>query len=447
MICFLIYSPQKGSNISKTMGLADYSYYFVMQRFLPVLRRIGLAHQVRDPQREIEPLKEVLKRFNIEPLLLSFAPPHKTPVVDCPTFPIFAWEYSSIPTESWGDDESNNWQFALSRTQGAITHSEFAVTATRAAMGNDFPLCSLPAPVWDAHAAQAPASLPDKEWVLQFSGVLMDSHELGLQNTHDIANPALTRQEQRVVLRGVVYAAVLNPNDGRKNWHDTLWAFCWAFRDNPAVTLLIKAVHHDAKFACEMLLHEMKKLAPYQCRVVVIHGFLDDDTYQTMINGVTYIVNSSYGEGQCLPLMEFMSAGKPAIAPDHSAMADYLRADNSFILRSWPEWTHWPHDPRLLLRTFRRQIDWQSLFDAYVESYAVATTQHQRYLAMSQAASQALQAHCSQQVITDGLKRFLKQRGFSTATSGMLYAPLQLYVRLAGYQIRRRARRRKQRGE
>lgn len=441
MICFLVYSPQNSGNIASSMGLADYSYYFVMQRFLPVLRTLGMVIQVHDPAREVDDLSAVLKRLGIESILLSFAPPNKTPQVRCVTLPVFAWEYSTIPTESWGGDERNNWQFALSHARGAITHSRFAVTATQAAMGDDFPLCSLPAPVWDAYSARNPSALRNGDWILQFDGVVLDSHELGLSKTHNVVSPSLESTARHLFLRGVIYAAVFNPNDGRKNWHDTLWAFCWAFRENWSVTLLIKLVHHDARFACEILLHEMKKLAPYKCRVVVIHGFLDDDAYQTMINGVTYVVNSSYGEGQCLPLMEFMSAGKPALAPDHSAMADYLNADNAFVVRSSPEWTHWPHDPRLVLRAFRYRLDWQSLFDAYVESYAVATTQQERYRAMSLAATDALRAHCSHQVIAEGMKKFLGQLGL--AAVGRAPSVLEQFCyRIAGRIIRYHARRR-----
>lgn len=435
VICFLVYSPQNNGNIADSMGLADYSYYFVMRRFLPVLRRLGLVIQVRDPVREVDRLSSLLKRLGIDSLLLSFAPPNKTPQVQCVTLPVFAWEYSTIPTESWGGDERNNWQFVLSQLRGAITHSGFAVKATKLAMGEKFPVCSLPAPVWEVHAR--PAQLPrQQDWILHFSGMVLDSHELGLRSTHAIVDPPLEKNAQRVVLRGVVYAAVFNPNDGRKNWHDTLWAFCWAFRDNWSATLLIKLVHHDAHFACQILLHEMKKLAPYKCRVVVIHGFLDDDAYQTMIDGVTYVVNSSYGEGQCLPLMEFMSAGKPALAPDHTAMADYINADNAFVLRSGPEWTHWPHDPRLVLRAFRYRLDWQSLFDAYVESYLVATSQPDRYLAMSQAATSALRLHCSQQAVADRLRIFLIQLGYADAAGYAPSLPARLGYRMLGLGLR-----------
>jgi len=436
LICFLVYSPQNSDNIAMSLGLADYSYYFVMQRFVPALQKIGVVLVVSDPLREVDPLHDLLGRLGFDVLFLSFTPPNKTALgLRCPTVPVFAWEYSTIPTESWGGDERHNWGLVLSRVRAAITHSVFAKTATTKALGNDYPVCVLPAPLWDLYQP-AFHELSLTHWSLGFHGVVLDSHQLGLRETHDIAEPDLEKKLRYISLQGVVYAAVFNPNDGRKNWHDTLWAFCWAFRDNSDVTLLIKLVHHDAAFACGILLHEMKKLAPYQCRVVVIHGYLDDDTYRTMISRVTYIVNSSHGEGQCLPLMEFMSAGKPALAPNHSAMVDYIDESNAFVVRSSEEWTHWPHDPRLVLRTFRYRLDWQSLFDAFVASHRVALREPARYVAMSRAATSALQRHCSLAVIEAGLRDFLQELGIREPVAAPSYL-VRAFAGLPGRLLRR----------
>ena len=37
----LVYCPLHSGNIQSSLGAADYSYYFVMQRFLPLLREFG----------------------------------------------------------------------------------------------------------------------------------------------------------------------------------------------------------------------------------------------------------------------------------------------------------------------------------------------------------------------------------------------------------------------
>ena len=59
--------------------------------------------------------------------------------------------------------------------------------------------------------------------------------------------------------------------------------------------------------------------------------------------------------------MEFMSSGKPAVAPRNTAMIDYIDADNAFIVDSSEEATAWPHDPRAAYRTLRYITDWESL--------------------------------------------------------------------------------------
>ena len=65
----------------------------------------------------------------------------------------------------------------------------------------------------------------------------------------------------------------------------------------------------------------------------LLHGYLTADTYQRLMATTAFIVNASHGEGQCLPLMEYLSIGKPAIAPCHSAMADYIDDAVGFVVQ------------------------------------------------------------------------------------------------------------------
>jgi glycosyltransferase involved in cell wall biosynthesis len=151
---------------------------------------------------------------------------------------------------------------------------------------------------------------------------------------------------------------------------------------------------------------EMYRSAPFACRIVLLAGYLDDDNYQRMIALTSYVVNTSYGEGQCLPLMEFMSAGKPAVAPNSSAMADYITTANAFVVASSREMTCWPHDPRQAYRTYRYRIDFESLVHAFKTSYSVRTDQR-RYESMSSCALNSLREHCSDEVLVDKFMAFL----------------------------------------
>ena len=209
-------------------------------------------------------------------------------------------------------------------------------------------------------------------------------------------------------LKGVVYTSVLNPGDDRKNWIDMLKAFCWAFRDIEDATLVLKMTHHSIGAFLGVFHYHMLRIGPVKCRVVLLHGYLDSEQFKQLIDVSTYYVNSSRCEGLCLPLMEFMSSGVPAVAPCNTAMADYVTEDSVFVVRSSREPGIWPHDPRTLLRTLRYRIDWSSLVEQLKRSYVVATSEPSRYRQMSSAASAVQRDFCSEAVVANKLRQFFR---------------------------------------
>ncbi|QXI15774.1 glycosyltransferase [Pseudomonas hamedanensis] len=416
----IIHSETNKSNIQQNLGRPEYSYYFVLKEFRPVLERIGQVLEVSHPDELVDRLYFDCLSRGEDCVFLSFSPPHRTPVhYACPTIPVFAWEFSTIPTESWQGEPRHDWRTVLQACGRAITHSTFTVNAVRDVMGPDYPICAIPAPVWDRFAARG-ASLAKRPVIdpvtLNLRGLLIDSRRTDLRpygppglrdgSPLDLSAPAADCQLQ---LEGVVYTSVFNPYDGRKNWQDMISAFCTAFRDISDATLVLKLTHHDIADALTDMLHHLYKNQSYQCRIVLIHGYLADVDYEALVQATSYVVNSSYGEGQCLPLMEFMSCGKPAIAPLNTAMADYVSSDNAFIVDFTEELTAWPHDPRAAYRTLRYITDWDSLCLAYRTSYDVAKADEPRYAAMSAAAIGSLQRFCSQASTEQRLRAFFAQ--------------------------------------
>jgi glycosyltransferase involved in cell wall biosynthesis len=122
----------------------------------------------------------------------------------------------------------------------------------------------------------------------------------------------------------------------------------------------------------------------------------------------TYYVNTSHCEGLCLPLMEFLCCGIPAVAPDHTAMGDYINTRVAFPVASSIEQNVWPEDTRDLFRTLRYRINWESLRDGFLESYRVATEEPKQYRRMSKAARQELGKYCSVTAVTRKLSKFFK---------------------------------------
>ena len=419
---FLIHSETESGNIVKNLGASEYSYYFVLKEFRPLLEEMGLVVAVSDPAQEADRIWDNAARHGEACMFLTFSPPHRSFIPSrCPTIPVFAWEFDTLPTESWNDDPRHDWRTVLRQAGRAITHSSFAVETTKAAMGRDFPVVSLPAPVWDGYAglydAGASAVMPSASIAVR--GRVFDTRNLDL-TPHSSAGRRLmgppplppeagTRETlHELALDGVIYGSVFCPMDGRKNWFDMVCGFCLALGDREDATLVLKLTHHDCELAILAMLGDLAKLPPFRCRVVLIDGYLPDESYLRLTSLSSYTVNTSHGEGQCLPLMEYMSAGKPAIAPTHTAMADYITPANAFILTSTREPAIWPHDPREAMRTRRHRINFETLMAAYRESYDVAKHHPARYAQMAAAAYHGLKEHCSRKKIRAGLQAFLQ---------------------------------------
>jgi len=147
---FIIYSDTTAATLEKRLGLAEYSYYFVLKEYQPVLEQMGKVVIVTNPAIEVDPIFAECQARQEPCVFLSFSPPNKTCLnLACPTIPVLAWEFDTIPDEVWNDDPLNDWRNVFGKLGWAITHSQFAVKVIKKAMGEDFPIVSIPAPVWD----------------------------------------------------------------------------------------------------------------------------------------------------------------------------------------------------------------------------------------------------------------------------------------------------------
>ncbi|MGD8220069.1 glycosyltransferase [Pseudomonas thivervalensis] len=508
---FILYSDVNDRSISQSLGRPEYSYYFVLKAYRPVLESLGPVHVVSSVA-EVDPLYQTLQQAGQDCLFLSFSPPHKTPLdLLCPMVCVVAWEFDSIPAEHWDDDPRHDWSRTLARHGRVITLSSHTAEAIRRSLGEDFPVLVLPTPLWERFAAvrERHPSLPiNPGTTLRIKGCIIDSRPLGLsadgliapileESPHPATKPqpltwrrraSISRRYLREVIRaftgkaeqapvwlfkhnllswyreavrdlipgpvriaasrilrgpslaveaapepapsehpqavlpdtrqvvetnvsGVVYVSVFNPDDGRKNWHQLITAFCWALRDVEDATLVLKMTQNDLSTYYVELLTLLSQLSPFSCRVVVMHGYLEDEQFARLYGAASFYVNASRCEGLCLPLMEFMSCARPVIAPDHTAMRDYIDAEVAFIVKSSREPTIWPEDSRILYRTLRHRPDWGSLKLAYEQSYAMAKHQPQAYQAMAVAASERMRRYCGFAPVQRRLADFIAAPG------------------------------------
>lgn len=508
--------------IRADLGRPGHSTHFIRAAFEPVLRRLGDVVPVTDLS-TVDDLFDACAESGEPCALLCFALPHQVPItLRCPTIPIFGWEFTTIPCESWNGEPFNDWRVVFRHCGRAIALSSHAAALVRDTMGEDFPVAAIPPPVFDRFAAlreaapvlagrdiichgdlfdteadprfltgpvwspppaaepviapaavepaveAEPAVAPAAEipprlgararlsltlhyllaWyravlrdlmpaparrALSVSGrlafrlyrraapaavpePLAESREATPGVAAPVGSlpaataPAPAPPEIRLRLHGVVYVSMFSPEDWCKNWQDSVSAFVWAFRDNAQATLVLKLPPWAAGPAFADIEDWLLQFAPFRCRIVALFGFLDPPELAALIRAAHFYVNSSAGESSGLPVLEFLSAGRPAIAPHHTAMADVLTERAGFPLRSAKEHNVWPHDPRRLFTTMRHRLDWSSILAAYETSFAVATAADDGYRRMAAEAQAAARRFCAAPVAEQRLRNFLDFR-------------------------------------
>jgi glycosyltransferase involved in cell wall biosynthesis len=209
---------------------------------------------------------------------------------------------------------------------------------------------------------------------------------------------------------GLVYTTMFGVGDKRKNHRDLLSAFLYAFKDRADVTLVIKLVtathreHHETS----VLRDSYRQLnIQHQCRVVVITEYLDDSQMRDLLRATTFYVNASHAEGACLPLQQALAGGRPAIAPGHTAMADYMDEAVGFVVRSHREPACWPQDPRGALRTTWYRLVWSDLRIAFEESARLVAKGATGYHAVAESARTRMLAHASRDEVAKALRKAL----------------------------------------
>lgn len=477
---FLVYTKYNSDTIRESIGASEYSYYFVLKKFLPVLAKIGEVRRVENPLLEVDPIYEQALQEGQSCFFLSFTAPHNT-IIDlkCPTIPVFAWEYDTIPNESWDDLETNNWVYVLERLGAAITHSQHSVQVVKRELGEDFPIISCPAPLetkFSLTPEQIEAKNPIQQYTVHLSKEVVDSKGLlvgqlsgeksmtdRMEITHvllqtwshkvledmiphglyrfirktylltgtliartlrfisaminslrprkkkqaDIPPKLDQRASATTTVSGIIYTSILNIFDNRKNYVDMLTAFCYALKDKPDATLILKTpIMGSLYFYREKIMNFLRKLPAFSCRIVVVGQYLDNESYLKLLKATSFYVNTSYGEGQCLPLMEYMAAGVPAIAPTATALADYVDESNAFTLKTCAVPTAWQHDERRAIRTVQHRPDWYALVEAYQASYHMAKHRPEDYKKMSSCAHSTLKDHISPRKAKERLESF-----------------------------------------
>jgi len=417
------------------IGREAYSYHFVYQAFAPLLRRWGEVVEITRAESRLDYSLWRIRERGVEPIHLSFLPLHLVyPSSQAPNVAFPFWEYPDIPNQDFDNNPRNNWVRVANRMSMILTASGFTRDAFSRG-GVRTPVRVVPVPIRPEYfdipdhrpgeraridspvhvfPSAPPAPVAPDPW--RAEGLRQLGLRAGSKYVYrSFVKPHLPSLVERYVsfsiklgrmvdsqhrhtfrlpppdadsleLSGVVYTSFVNPFDPRKNWQDLLSAFLIALGDQEDATLILKLVvppELSARGLNGILQHYRGLGLRHRCKLVFLTSYLSDAQLVELTRLSTYYVSAARAEGACLPLQDFLAAGRPAIAPVHTAMADYFDRDVGFVVDSHLEPTWWAHDPSRSYNTTWHRIVWQSLFDQLRDSYRVATLEASRYAAMA----------------------------------------------------------------
>jgi glycosyltransferase involved in cell wall biosynthesis len=443
------------ADLARHLGSADYSYGFVWRGLEPVLSQLGEVHLVDRPESRLSHAAAQVRRAERVPVHIALLPPHLAYFpADVPTILFPFWEFPEIPDRAFAHDTRQDWTITARGSRHIVTACEFTARAFRRSRLSN-PVTVIPVPLDPACFDVAPWN-PRSSWTHECRHIELGSS--GRPETHleepasegcslrrswkqslcraygrclrpwlsdktlhrarrfrqkvlripDVPPPLLPRRQ--LMLSGLVYLSVFNFSDRRKNPRDLLTAFLTTFRDRNDVSLVLKLAtnpqteHDEVRQLVEM--YQSFGLA-HRCRLIAITDYLEPSVLRGLHGAAAFYVNTSKAEGACLPLQEALAAGRPAIAPDHTAMADYLDPEVGFPIHSSPEPTAWPHDPSQRSSTTWARLSWSSLSDRLRESAEVALHDRRRYERLASAARARMQSFASRDVVRAAWRELL----------------------------------------
>ena len=359
------------------LGETGYSYDFVLRAFLPLLELYGEVTRVDRPESQVDFAVRRLSRRGLVPVQLSFRPFSDAYLSRSAANVVFPfWEFPDIPSTDYKDNPRNNWLRIANHASLILTASQFTADALARA-GVKQPVRVVPVPIsppyfdvpdWQRgqtvtidcpsyvlHQPEVPRlrpadpkarpgpdsagfrlknqlrSVARRIWVdglkpllpLRLSKSLVAAKNAGKRAWKE-GETELPIPASRLELSGIVYTAILNPDDKRKNWQDLVTAFLLALGDRDDATLVLKLVVSYAAPVREVLAFYNKLGLPHRAKIVLVTDYLSDAQMRELARASTFYVNASRAEGACLPLQDHLAAGRPGIAPACTAMSDYF---------------------------------------------------------------------------------------------------------------------------
>jgi hypothetical protein len=395
-----------GATEGKNLGTAGYSHDFVAKLFGELLSRWGKVVFVPDPKKNLELAVQNARDRGYDPVHLSVLPFQDVCFAETiPNVVMPAWEFPDVPDHGFDDNPQNDWPATADRCDLVLVSGPFTEQALRKGQTN-VPIRFVQVPTPDEYFSVADWKLSQKTRIecpayefpqttdrasatsLLGRGYQYAANQLQIwQRTREARAAGQMvlpyKSSSPLDLSGIVYTSIFNPDDGRKNWQDLLTGFLFALGDREDTTLVIKLITKRADSVKRVVNYFLRRDIPHRCRVVVIGDFLSEKQMCELAAASTYYLQTTKAEGNCLPLMNYLAAGRPGISPNHSAMSDYFDESFGFVIDSHPEPSAWPHDTKLRSRSTWGRLVWPSIVEQIRASYCLVKDHPEQYLLLA----------------------------------------------------------------
>lgn len=410
---------QDPAQLKLALGAANYSYAFVMKGYQDTLESAGYTCKViRNP----EFLPEIVNGPGAGPILhIGFYPP------DAPRYlkgahniMCIAWEFGRL---KMGIETPSYHAFSdpvimLSRAQEVWAISSFgAEAAERSGVPS---VSAVPTPIPAMLSAGRSAkpgltamqrlamSLDRINWVPLAIWPVMQSTLSGQSSDRRSAmlNIMLDADDD---LPPTFFLCIFNVHDYRKQMKPAIEAFIEFSQAHPDAYFLLKisSINSDKQDINGTLfveqISDIGEMTPplVSNRVLITTDALSRAEMNLLYDISAFYICTSHAEGQNLPLIEAMSHGVVPISADHTAMRDYISAENAIVIPS----TYGPLTKRLTLR-----------YGMYgVGTYYISMDDVLLSLRKAQTMSDAAYAHLS----TEGVKTVIQKFGVTSFTSAV----------------------------
>lgn len=326
-------------------GRQHYSYEIARRKFESALRYLDLEmHDVPRPEIYTAPISRPFLGPNCCHLI--FKPAEWIRLLKgARNIACIAWEFDRLtpPRTQYPHHPFQNMRHMLTLADEVWTPCEFTRRVFHAnGIAN---VHRIPAPI-SVSTAPVPIRFPEIPSALD--RVPWINLRLGFGRYRDIVRGLPSRPcrlseiflDHYAARQPLVFVSILNPHDLRKNLTALIGGFLEFHSEDPDSLLLLKLIVDNSSDRLDNVLTGILPLRISNYELIDSNAiWLTTDYLPGPVLGDLYRASSAYlctslAEGQNLPLQEAMAWGAVPITTRHTAMLDYISADNAVIIRT-----------------------------------------------------------------------------------------------------------------